>query len=1468
MDAKEGRNETGEPSSVSVAVRVRPLVGSEKIESQQVCVTTIPENNQIRLGKDRDFTFDNVFGIDTPQPEIFEKCTKGLVLSCFEGYNATVLAYGQTGSGKTYTMGTSQRFNVLEEDLGIVPRVMGMIFSEIQQRKETAQFVVKVSFLEIYNEEIHDLLANNVTTEKPISIREDKGNIMLMGLHEEVVSSYDEMCECLDRGTLKRSTACTLMNSTSSRSHAIFTINIEQQIINPEDESQEEFMMAKFHFVDLAGSERAKRTGASGATLKEGININKGLLCLGNVISALTEESKKSNFVPYRDSKLTRILQDSLGGNAKTYMIACVSPAEINFEETLNTLKYASRARHIKNKPVINRDPQSALVAQLKQEVFSLKEEMRNYKRLLNVQGVEDIKENLEFLKKSDQESDEQLKELKLQNQQLERKVSQLTAELEVNKTHLNTAEIQTMQLSRDKALLKSRVEMYMKQCQEAGLETQQDSEDLSNAEEFANEIEKLKSELKQKETTIKEMQLEYENLLKASERDQELLTKKTEELEKLKRKKPSKVQNEPEIEVNVEDYGRMFAESVLAKIEQNETTSVEEQEIEETEETEEPEESEDEEARKNLQQEQLNRMESSIQEKEELMKTIQETFKEHQNKLMEEMNGQYYKKMLELEGELNKIVSERDQALEKMRESSSSDKQRVSERYRQKIAQLEEQLKHNRNKDKEQSSLYKMIENQKSKLSKLSDEIQRAKQQKVSLIRKFKEENEANKKWKIARQKEILQMKRQNLKKDQEIRKLNAENRKKELIARRKTEEIASIQRRQREVEMRKKRPSSLNKEVLSKWVADFTTACAREKELKEVTRAEIVEKNQLENQITALNRKYASFKLKIERAQMEVDNGLGTEQTKQTIEEDKVNLTEIEEQLETLEAKLSYKQQKLLEFSQEIAHSKIQDIKAMSNTIKTIDDSQNLIQALFDEVMKKASECKALTKEIQNKDYSIEEFKDSLEQAKKEREALVKQSELELNRIKKEFEDKEKYALEQLEEKNNSHVIIPVDYSEPSERKLEELEQRENEHLQHIQELQTNLASVTQKYNSLRGNWSETKTPEDPKPRNRSSTVNSLQAAREKAKNKKTQPEQNSKGPRRSTQALKFPKNLPSEEKPDVWERLQPKSSSRTRNYGNTEEASLFDVKQKWTCLQSIEAHSGAVCSMVSNENILYTGSNKSFKLWSLDNMSMISEVPAHSSFIRTMTFWPEHGLIITACSNLINIWDAISLQNIGSLRGHNEEVRALYMQNGLLFSAGKSSGNGSSIFVWDLKKSQTPIAEKEKNQDVFSINAYEDVLYYASRNHRVGRMQISDFEMLKAYEPPHFDTVTSLAIYKNSIVSGSRDKNLRRWELNADTPFPTVLSAHNDWVNSLATDCMGSAIYSAGKEGRIRVWRGKNTMKCVGDLAGHQSSVNCITTLNYSQPVIVSGGTDRLVKVWKLSEETGNSSSDSEQ
>ncbi|XP_042680920.1 chromosome-associated kinesin KIF4A [Centrocercus urophasianus] len=354
---------------VRVALRCRPLVPKETSEGCQTCLSFVPGEPQVIVGSDKAFTYDYVFDPSVGQEEVFNTAVAPLVRDIFKGYNATVLAYGQTGSGKTYSMGgTYTASQEHDPSMGVIPRVIKLLFEEKEQRQDW-EFVLKVSYLEIYNEDVLDLLCSSRERSSQISIREDpKGGIKIVGLTERSVTCARDTVSCLEQGNNSRTVASTAMNSQSSRSHAIFTICIDQKKKNDRNSS----FHSKLHLVDLAGSERQKKTKAEGDRLKEGININRGLLCLGNVISALGEENKKGGFVPYRDSKLTRLLQDSLGGNSHTLMIACVSPADSNLEETLNTLRYADRARKIKNKPIVNVDPQAAELHHLKQQVQQL----------------------------------------------------------------------------------------------------------------------------------------------------------------------------------------------------------------------------------------------------------------------------------------------------------------------------------------------------------------------------------------------------------------------------------------------------------------------------------------------------------------------------------------------------------------------------------------------------------------------------------------------------------------------------------------------------------------------------------------------------------------------------------------------------------------------------------------------------------------------------------------------------------------------------------------------------------------------------------------------------------------------------------------------------------------------------------------------------------------------------------------
>ena len=354
-------------SQVQTAIRVRPLTSKELASGGSHILTTT--SNTVSLSN-RKFTYDSVYE-DISQEALYADAAPPLLQAFLSGFNATVLAYGQTGSGKTYSMGSEAHASMYEGEIsendGLLPRFLWDMFASLEERKQLANSVdveqgeklsdysVDVSFLEVYGEDIYDLLDQD---RHSLPIREDtNGQVIVVGLRSSKVVSNLEAIEVLNTGTMNRTTASTLMNHTSSRSHAVFTVNLRQVTLSGEDEV---VTTSRFTFVDLAGSERMKKTGAQGERAREGIRINEGLLALGNVINALADEERLSKgekiHVPYRQSKLTRLLQDALGGNSKTLFLACVSPSDTNASETLSTLQYAHRARNIKNTPTKNVD--------------------------------------------------------------------------------------------------------------------------------------------------------------------------------------------------------------------------------------------------------------------------------------------------------------------------------------------------------------------------------------------------------------------------------------------------------------------------------------------------------------------------------------------------------------------------------------------------------------------------------------------------------------------------------------------------------------------------------------------------------------------------------------------------------------------------------------------------------------------------------------------------------------------------------------------------------------------------------------------------------------------------------------------------------------------------------------------------------------------------------------------------------
>ncbi|XP_029595928.1 kinesin-like protein KIF16B isoform X9 [Salmo trutta] len=383
-------------ASVRVAVRLRPMNRREKdltakniieIKGDKTTITNLKIPDGITGDSTREskktFTYD--FSYDSAdsksntfisQEKVFKDLGSDVLKAAFQGYNACIFAYGQTGSGKSYTMMGNPG------DAGLIPRICEGLFSRIagMTRWDEASFRTEVSYLEIYNERVRDLLRRKSTQTYNLRVREHpKDGPYVEDLSKHLVQNYHDVEELMEAGNINRTTAATGMNDTSSRSHAIFTINFTQAKFDAEMPCE---TISKIHLVDLAGSERADATGATGVRLKEGGNINKSLVTLGNVISALADLSqdgvntnlkKKQVFVPYRDSVLTWLLKDSLGGNSKTIMIATISPADVNYGETLSTLRYANRAKNIINKPTINEDCNVKLIRELRAEIARLK---------------------------------------------------------------------------------------------------------------------------------------------------------------------------------------------------------------------------------------------------------------------------------------------------------------------------------------------------------------------------------------------------------------------------------------------------------------------------------------------------------------------------------------------------------------------------------------------------------------------------------------------------------------------------------------------------------------------------------------------------------------------------------------------------------------------------------------------------------------------------------------------------------------------------------------------------------------------------------------------------------------------------------------------------------------------------------------------------------------------------------------
>ncbi|XP_011885005.1 PREDICTED: kinesin-like protein KIF21A isoform X11 [Cercocebus atys] len=815
-------------SSVRVAVRIRPQLAKEKIEGCHICTSVTPGEPQVFLGKDKAFTFDYVFDIDSQQEQIYIQCIEKLIEGCFEGYNATVFAYGQTGAGKTYTMGTGFDVNIVEEEQGIISRAVKHLFKSIEEKKHIAiknglpppDFKVNAQFLELYNEEVLDLFDTTrdidaKNKKSNIRIHEDStGGIYTVGVTTRTVNTESEMMQCLKLGALSRTTASTQMNVQSSRSHAIFTIHVCQTRVCPQIDADSatdnkiisesaqmnefETLTAKFHFVDLAGSERLKRTGATGERAKEGISINCGLLALGNVISALGDKSKRATHVPYRDSKLTRLLQDSLGGNSQTIMIACVSPSDRDFMETLNTLKYANRARNIKNKVMVNQDRASQQINALRSEITRLQMELMEYKtgkRIIDEEGVESINDMFHE-----------------------------NAMLQTENNNLRVR-IKAMQETVD--ALRSRItQLVSDQANHVLARAGEGNEEISNMiHSYIKEIEDLRAKLLESEAVNENLR---KNLTRATARAPyfsgsstfsptilssdketiEIIDLAKKDLEKLKRKEKRKKKSVAGKEDNTdtdqekkEEKGASERENNELEVEESQEMSDHEDEEEEEEEEEDDieggessDESDSESDEKANYQADLANITCEIAIKQKLIDEL-----ENSQKRLQTLKKQYEEKLMMLQHKIRDTQLERDQVLQNLGsvESYSEEKaKKVRSEYEKKLQAMNKELQRLQAAQKEHARLLKNQSQYEKQLKKLQQDVMEMKKTKVRLMKQMKEEQEKARLTESRRNREIAQLKKDQRKRDHQLRLLEAQKRNQEVVLRRKTEEVTALRR------------------------------------------------------------------------------------------------------------------------------------------------------------------------------------------------------------------------------------------------------------------------------------------------------------------------------------------------------------------------------------------------------------------------------------------------------------------------------------------------------------------------------------------------------------------------------------------------------------------------------------------------------------------------------------------------
>ncbi|XP_033324332.1 kinesin-like protein 31E isoform X1 [Megalopta genalis] len=1461
-------------TSVRVAVRIRPQVAREVIDMCRICTQVPPGEPQVFLGPDKAFTYDYVFDTGFGQGTIYDTCVARLIEGALDGYNATVLAYGQTGSGKTYTMGTGFDVEVEESVIGIIPRAIKHLFDGIAEKQQHAreraqmppEFKVTAQFLELYNEDLKDLLEPGGPRGGARIHEDTSGNIHLAGVEPRIVTSLEQALDYLRLGALSRTTGSTQMNTQSSRSHAIFTLHIRQQrCVKVEDpdadidtsgtEPANEFetLTAKFHFVDLAGSERLKRTGATGDRAKEGISINCGLLALGNVISALGDKTKKALHVPYRDSKLTRLLQDSLGGNSQTVMIACVSPSDRDFMETLSTLKYANRARNIKNKVTINQDMSSRTIASLRREIQQLQLELMEYrqgKRVVGEDGVNDAWHENQML-------NSELQSLRTRVKALSETVEALTAK--------------NVLLLTEKAAGK-------------WISSGGNGEVTSLVQGYVQEIEELRARLLEAEAMyqqLKKRQLQVNAANPYGDSGYVFQNDSTSVLNDAKKELQKEIETLSALKEQ-QAYSGNTANKVSEEGEGDDAEVVQDSASEDD--------SDDDSDRKEEDEEEaamgreLEALTSDIDMKQRLIQEL-----ELSQRRLQTMKQHYEDKLAQLQARIKDTQEERDKVLNSLQQQPTPPTEKVKklrDEYEKKLTAMQKEMRLLQSAKKEHARLLKSQSQNENRLRGLRNELAEMKRAKVKLLNKMREEAQRHKENELRRNREIAQLRKESRKNANMIRTLEADKRMKEVVLRRKQEEVTALRKRDRGLSQKvagRAPPKPINPKALKQRWQTFERTIAKQALAKQAAAETEREMERLLQEREELGRELE----KLQKLRNDLTSKRG-------------DPSDVDEEIDNVKSKISYLQDSISECQRdmmEVGDGETEGepgVEALISTVQTVDEAQYLLQRMLAFTVEQS--CVAAQKQLE-----VRDMESRLNQ-------VAQESDVQHQLLEHVLRDRDLLSL------TNNHHNNTMNYSPPSSRSsspdiesysqviMGEERQRNNKVRRRTtqpQELlygvQANPDNIKTEEQSQNYNHPLTRVPSAP------GSLKGLVLTRSQHNitgGSPTLSRRDSTSPRPLRRPL-HPGGGSMEQVAHTDVSSPPGSPTTYRRFNSREEnvfsrltasrqpASTYPQPMKGIisqcqgktppravlqCTHVAEGHSKAVLAICATEDLLFSGSkDRTVKVWDLrtgiENLTLIG----HPNNVVAVKYSPVQNLLFSVSSAYVKVWDLRAANNciktlFSSGQAQSGQI-ALSTQlpmgetaiNDLVLSLDEQelyAAASDKVRVWDLRK-LTHIGRlgTPHTAAVMCLAVANDGRVIAgSKDHLISLVEPNMSGQSVCLAPPHYDGVQCLTACDSTLFSGSRDMCIKRWDLHKMELVQSLNNAHKDWILGLCMINSGTIMVSGCRGGVLKAWSVPKEQggECapIGEVRAHGSAINAVIT---NQQHVFTASNDGTVRLW---------------